>query len=114
MDPISINNDQKYISSIFYHGLNKKSKIFFSGWKIGPNKAYIKRRGIQHGMPITKRFVPKDAGHEKSVLQPFSQKKRDWKELEWSTFIMLKVEEMLQSDVKELSFNIETEIDKLI
>ena len=63
---------------------------------------------------ITKRFVPKDAGHEKSVLQPFSEKKRDWKELEWSTFIMLKVEEMLQNDVKELSFNIENEINRLI
>lgn len=63
---------------------------------------------------ITKRFVPKDAGHEKSVLQPFSTKKRDWKELEWSTFIMLKVEEMLQDNVKELSFNIKNEIDKLI
>jgi len=62
----------------------------------------------------TKRFVPKNAGHEKSVLQPFSEKKRDWKELEWSTFIMLKVEEMLQSDVKELSFNIENEINRLI
>ena len=63
---------------------------------------------------IIKRFVPKDAGHENSVLQPFSKKKRDWKELEWSTFIMLKVEEMLQEEVKELSFNIENEIDKLI
>jgi len=62
----------------------------------------------------TKRFVPKDAGHEKSVIQPFSEKKRDWKELEWSTFIMLKVEEMLQNDVKELSFNIENEINRLI
>ena len=61
-----------------------------------------------------KRFVPKDAGHETSVMQPFSDKKREWKELEWSTFIMLKVEEMLQNDVKETSFNIEDEIDKLI
>jgi len=63
---------------------------------------------------IVKRFVPKDAGHETSVLQPFSEKKRDWKELEWSTFIMLKVEEMLQDDVKELAFNIEDEINRLI
>ena len=62
----------------------------------------------------TKRFVPKNAGHEQSVLQPFMDKKREWKELEWSTFIMLKVEEMLQAEVKELSFNIENEIDKLI
>jgi len=63
---------------------------------------------------IVKRFIPKDAGHEKSVLQPFSKNKRDWKELEWSTLIMLKVEEMLQNNVKELNFNIENEIDKLI
>jgi len=63
---------------------------------------------------IVKRFVPKDAGHERSVLQPFSDKKRAWRELEWSTFIMLKVEEMLQNDIKETAFNIENEIDKLI
>lgn len=63
---------------------------------------------------IVKKFIPKDAGHEASVLQPFSEKKRDWKELEWSTFIMLKVEEMLQNDIKEIDFNIENEIDKLI
>ena len=63
---------------------------------------------------IVKRFIPKDAGHEASVLQPFSETKRDWKELEWSTFIMLKVEEMLQNDIKEINFNIEDEIDKLI
>jgi predicted dehydrogenase len=63
---------------------------------------------------IVKRFSPKDAGHENSVLQPFSTEKRDWKELEWSTFIMLKVEEMLQNNIKECSFDIENEIDKLI
>ena len=63
---------------------------------------------------IVKRFVPKDAGHEASVLQPFSKNKRDWRELEWSTFIMLRVEEMLQNNVKETSFNIEDEIDKMI
>jgi predicted dehydrogenase len=63
---------------------------------------------------IVKRFIPKDAGHEKSVLQPFDDKKRDWKEIEWSTFIMLKVEEMIQSDTKDISFDIEEEIDRLI
>jgi len=63
---------------------------------------------------ITQRFIPKDAGHEKSVLQPFEPNKRDWKELEWSTFVMLKVEEMLQKDIKESSFEIEEAIEKLI
>lgn len=61
-----------------------------------------------------KRFIPKDAGHERSVLQPFDENKRDWKELEWSTFIMLKVEEMLQNSIKDITFNINNEIDKLI
>ncbi len=63
---------------------------------------------------ITKSFIPKDAGHEKSVLQPFDEEKRDWRELEWSTFVMLKVEEMLQNGVKDLTINIEEEIEKLI
>ncbi len=63
---------------------------------------------------IIKRFIPKDAGHEASVLQPFSEDKRAWRELEWSTFIMLKVEEMLQNGVDSLALNIEDEIDQLI
>ncbi len=63
---------------------------------------------------IVKRFVPKDAGHEKSVLQPFDDEKRNWREIEWSTFIMLKVEEMIQNGIKDISFDIEKEIDNLI
>lgn len=61
-----------------------------------------------------KKYIPKDAGHENSVLQPFNKNKRDWRELEWSTFIMLKIEEMLQNNIKNINFNIENEIDKLI
>ncbi|NEW59797.1 hypothetical protein GSY74_00750, partial [Sulfurovum sp. bin170] len=63
---------------------------------------------------IVKRFIPKDAGHEKSVIQPFLKQKRDWKEIEWSTFIMLKIEEMLQNDIKDMAFNINKEIEKVI
>ena len=63
---------------------------------------------------IVKKFIPKDAGHEKSVTQPFDKEGRAWQEVEWSTFIMLKVEEMLQNKVKELSFDIVKEIDILI
>jgi len=54
---------------------------------------------------IVKRFVPKDAGHETSVLQPFSEKKRDWKELEWSTFIMLKASSFTSSCSISSTFN---------
>lgn len=62
----------------------------------------------------TKKFLNKDAGHEKSVMQPFSKTKRDWKELEWSTFIMLKIEEMLQNSIATVSFDINDEINNLM
>ena len=89
--------------------------ISFQNEKIIANIEDFRKMTIwDENRKIVKRFVPKDAGHESSVIQPFSEKERDWKELEWSTFIMLKVEEMLQNDVKELSFDIENEIDKLI
>ncbi|MCK4441709.1 MAG: hypothetical protein KAU90_06860, partial [Sulfurovaceae bacterium] len=63
---------------------------------------------------IVKSFIPKDAGHENSVLQPFNEKKRNWKEVKWSTFIMLKVEEMIQGNIKDIVFDIETELEQLI
>ena len=63
---------------------------------------------------IVKKYIPKDAGHEKSVIQPFIDQKRNWQEIEWSTFIMLKIEEMIQNGIKDISFDIQNEIDKLI
>jgi len=63
---------------------------------------------------IVKKYISKDAGHEKSVIQPFLDEKRDWKEIEWSTFIMLKIEDMIQNDIKDIKFNIVSEIDKII
>jgi len=63
---------------------------------------------------IVKRYIPKDAGHEKSVIQPFLDQKRNWQEIEWSTFIMLKIEEMMQKGIKDISFDIQNEIDRLI
>lgn len=89
--------------------------ISFQNEKIIANIEDFRKMTIwEENKKIVKRFIPKDAGHENSVLQPFSQKKRDWKELEWSTFMMLKVEEMLQNDVKEVAFDIEDEINKLL
>jgi predicted dehydrogenase len=89
--------------------------ISFQNEKIIANIEDFRKMTIwNENKKIVKRFVPKDAGHEQSVLQPFSDKKREWKELEYSTFIMLKVEEMLQNDIKELCFDIEDEIDKII
>jgi len=89
--------------------------ISFQNEKIIANIEDFRKMTIwDENKKIVKKFIPKDAGHEASVLQPFSEKKRDWKELEWSTFIMLKVEEMLQNNVKDIAFNIENEIDKLV
>jgi len=89
--------------------------ISFQNEKIIANIEDFRKMTIwDENKKIVKKFNTKDAGHEASVLQPFAETKRDWKELEWSTFIMLKVEEMLQNNVKDIAFNIENEIDKLI
>jgi len=89
--------------------------ISFQNEKIIANIEDFRKMTIwDENKKIVKRFVPKDAGHESSVLQPFVDKKRDWKELEWSTFIMLKVEDMLQNSIKEIKFDIEDEIDRLV
>jgi predicted dehydrogenase len=89
--------------------------ISFQNEKIIANIEDFRKMTIwDENKKIVKKFMPKDAGHEASVLQPFAEKKRDWKELEWSTFIMLKVEEMIQKNIKDIAFNIENEINKLI
>ena len=56
---------------------------------------------------ITKKYFPKDNGHKGSAIQPKEQSnKRDWKELETSTRVMLFIEEMVQSKINNKRFNL--------
>jgi predicted dehydrogenase len=51
----------------------------------------------QGPMRRTRRFWPKDVGHERAVLQPFdSTPRRDWHEVELSTLLMLKITDQVR------------------
>ncbi|MBU1962839.1 MAG: Gfo/Idh/MocA family oxidoreductase [Gammaproteobacteria bacterium] len=45
---------------------------------------------------INRRFRPKDVGHEAAILQPFTGRTRDWKEVELSTLLMLHITRMVE------------------
>ena len=50
---------------------------------------------------------PKNNGHKATVLQPFgSVSKREWNEIEWSTRLMLHIEEMVISGTTQSSFKL--------
>ena len=56
---------------------------------------------------INKKFYPKNNGHKKAVLQPFSKiKPRKWKEIKISTQLMLFIEKMVQNLDSEGIFEI--------
>jgi len=63
---------------------------------------------------IIKRFSPKDAGHKGSVLQPFVKDARNWEEVEYSTFLMLEVEDMLKNKHYNREINISSAIQELV
>lgn len=45
---------------------------------------------------VKKRFWPKDVGHRRAILQPFGAGKRDWREVELSTLLMLHITSMVR------------------
>ncbi|MEI6051253.1 MAG: Gfo/Idh/MocA family oxidoreductase [Opitutaceae bacterium] len=42
-------------------------------------------------------YYPKDVGHSKAIMQPFSDKRRDWIEVEISTLLMLEIADMVRA-----------------
>jgi predicted dehydrogenase len=53
-----------------------------------------------------KRFWPRDAGHKRAVLQPFSNGGRDWDEVEISTMLMLFIKDMILKCITKSVFSI--------
>ncbi len=55
----------------------------------------------------THRYWPKDVGHEAALLQPFSGRGREWREVELSTLLMLFITDMVIDgrDRADFSFN---------
>lgn len=64
---------------------------------------------------INKRYWPKDVGHEKAILQPFSKGgfARDFKEIEYSTLLMLFIMDMVHNADTNKVFNFKDEWSRL-
>jgi predicted dehydrogenase len=60
------------------------------------------------------RYWPKDVGHNKALLQPFSDEKRDWHEVELSTMLMLFVKNMVLSGERVAEFSFSKEYERLM
>jgi len=61
-----------------------------------------------------KRYFFKNVGHERAILQPFSDVyKRNFIEIEISTIIMLEISEMLINDQQNRDFNVFSILNKL-
>ena len=54
---------------------------------------------------VKKTYWPKDVGHGRAILQPFSDAQRDWQEIEHSTLLMLKIAQMVVGGVKNEEFS---------
>ena len=69
---------------------------------------------IWRGTSLKKwRYVPKDVGHQRAVLQPFKSDNRDWREVELSTLLMLHLKEMVLARQTGYRFVIQDELDQL-
>jgi hypothetical protein len=58
---------------------------------------------------LIKKFIfwPKDVGHKKAILQPFSKELvRDFYEIEASTLLMLKIKDMVLATATQDNFNL--------
>ncbi|MBS0243946.1 MAG: hypothetical protein JSS20_17365, partial [Proteobacteria bacterium] len=53
---------------------------------------------------IRRRYWPKDVGHVAAVMQPFSDEKREFQEVERSTHLMLAIADMIRSGIRSRSF----------
>lgn len=59
------------------------------------------------------RFLPKDVGHERAVLQAFRPPERDWAEVELSSLLTLAIARMVEQRVRTADFSFSREREKL-
>ena len=55
------------------------------------------------------RYWPKDVGHRRAVLQPFGDKFRDWREVELSSLLMLRIADMVVHGQQQAEFSFANE-----
>lgn len=62
---------------------------------------------------VRKKYWPKDAGHRTAVLQPFIESpKRDWKEVEATSLLMLHITEMVRNRVLSSTFSFDSSLEQ--
>ena len=67
----------------------------------------FRKMNLQNGLSNNKyNYSPKDVGHERSIMQVFRDDNRDWREVEYSTLLMLRITEMIQAGEKEINYYI--------
>lgn len=57
-----------------------------------------------------RRYWPKDVGHRRAVLQPFSDGARDWHEVELSSLLMLRIAQMVRDSRINSEFSFREEL----
>ena len=60
-----------------------------------------------------KRFWSKDVGHNMAILQPFSEVRREWREVELSTLLMLCIARMVVNGEHSFEFSFSEEQKRL-
>lgn len=100
---ISFSTDYGDVVSIFitsrsepFEGINETINIQCSDFicKIDDFRSIQIWKGSKH---VKKKFFPKDVGHKKAILQPFSKvKERDVKEVVISSYLMLMVKDLVR------------------
>lgn len=64
----------------------------------------------QDARVIRRRYWPKDVGHRRAVLQPFSDELRDWSEVELSSLLMLRIAQMVRDSRTTADFSFREEL----
>lgn len=62
---------------------------------------------------VRKRYWPKDVGHKRAILQPFSTERRPWSEVVDSTLLMLRIKEMVEAGQTMTEFSFARERERL-
>jgi len=64
----------------------------------------------QGDVKINKIFWPKDVGHKEAIMQPFREEKRNFREVEVSTLLMLEVKHMVINQLKSDTYSLNDDI----
>jgi predicted dehydrogenase len=68
---------------------------------------------LQGNERLERNYRPKDVGHERAILQPYRIDNRDWNEVNVSTLLMLRINDMVVERQTALRFDLQQELSQL-